>query len=70
MKSKKTSVLVLSAIVAMLDVVSIAGTPESSAVKSKTCQVTSQISHQDKITPPLLVTHSADPRFFSRGNGK
>ena len=40
MKTKKTSVLAMSAIVAMLAVVSVAGIPESSAVQQKTYEVT------------------------------
>lgn len=68
MKSKKTSVLALGAIVAMLAVVSIAGIPESNAVKSKMYEVTvTNLTPGQPITPPLLVTHSADAGFFSIG---
>lgn len=68
MKSKKTSVLALSAIVAMLVIVSIAGIPESSAAKSKMYEVTvTNLTPGQPITPPLLVTHSADAGFFSVG---
>ncbi len=68
MKSKKTSVLALSAIVAMLAVVSVVGIPESSAAKSKMYEVTiTNLTPGQPITPPLLVTHSANAGFFSVG---
>ena len=40
MKSKKTSIFAISAIVTMPDIVSIAGIPESSAAKTKMYEVT------------------------------
>ncbi len=48
MKSKKTSILAMTAIVAMLAVVSISGIPESSVAKTKMYEVT-----RTKLTPLL-----------------
>ena len=68
MKTKKTSVFALGAIVAMLAVVSIAGIPESDAAKSKMYEVTiTNLTPGQPITPPLLVTHSVNAGFFSVG---
>ena len=68
MKTKKTSVLAMSAIVAMLAVVSIAGVPESSAVQQKTYEVTiTNLTPGQPLTPPLLVTHAKDAGFFTVG---
>ncbi|MDH3312701.1 MAG: spondin domain-containing protein [Nitrosopumilus sp.] len=68
MKSKNTSILALSAIVAMLSVVSIAGIPESNAAKSKMYEVTiTNLTPGQPITPPLLVTHSVNAGFFTVG---
>ena len=68
MKSKKTSVLAMTAIVAMLAVVSVAGIPESSAAKTKMYEVTiTNLTPGQPITPPLLVTHAKDAGFFTVG---
>jgi len=68
MKSKKTSILAVTAIVAMLAVVSIAGIPESSAAKTKMYEVTiTNLTPGQPITPPLLVTHTEDVGFFTVG---
>lgn len=68
MKSKKASVLAMTAIVAMLAVVSVAGIPESSAAKTKMYEVTiTNITPGQPITPPLLVTHAKDMGFFTVG---
>lgn len=68
MKSKKTSVLAMTAIVAMLAVVSVAGIPESSAAKTKMYEVTiTNLTPGQPITPPLLVTHAKDTGFFTVG---
>lgn len=68
MKSKKTSVLAMTAIVAMLAVVSVAGIPESSAAKTKIYEVTiTNLTPGQPITPPLLVTHAKDAGFFTVG---
>ena len=68
MKSKKTSVLAITAIVAMLTVVSIAGIPESDAAKTKMYEVTiTNLTPGQPLTPPLLVTHSMEAGFFSVG---
>ena len=68
MKSKKTSIFAISAIVAMPDIVSIAGMPESSAAKTKLYEVTvTNLTPGQPITPPLLVTHSENAGFFMVG---
>ncbi len=68
MKSKKTSIFAMSAIVAMLAVVSIAGIPESSAAKTKMYEVTiTNLTPGQPLTPPLLVTHSENAGFFTVG---
>ncbi len=66
MKTKQTSVFAITAIVAMLAVVSIAGIPESNATKSQMYEVTiTNLTPGQPITPPLLVTHSVNAGFFS-----
>ncbi|MDH3780014.1 MAG: spondin domain-containing protein [Nitrosopumilus sp.] len=68
MKSKKTSVLAMTAIIAMLAVVSVAGIPESSAAKTKMYEITiTNLTPGQPITPPLLVTHAKDAGFFTVG---
>ena len=68
MKSKKTSVLAITAIVAMFAIVSVAGIPESSAAKTKMYEVTiTNLTPGQPITPPLLVTHSKDVGLFTVG---
>jgi len=68
MKSKKTSILAMTAIVAMLAVVSVAGMPESSAAKTKMYEITiTNLTPGQPITPPLLVTHAKDAGFFTVG---
>jgi hypothetical protein len=68
MKSKKTSILAMTAIVTMLAVVSVAGIPESSATKTKMYEVTiTNLTPGQPITPPLLVTHAKDAGFFTVG---
>lgn len=68
MKTKNTSILAVTAIVAMLAVVSLAGIPESSASKTKMYEVTiTNLTPGQPITPPLLVTHSANAGFFTVG---
>jgi len=68
MKSKKTGILAMTAIVAMLYVVSVAGIPESNAAKSQMYEVTiTNLTPGQPITPPLLVTHSKDAGFFTPG---
>jgi len=68
MKSKKTSVLAITAIAVMLAVVSVAGIPESNAAKTKMCEVTiTNLTPGQPITPPLLVTHAKDAGFFTVG---
>lgn len=68
MKSKKTGILALTAIVTMLAVVSIAGIPESNAAKTKMYEVTiTNLTSGQPITPPLLVTHSKDMGLFTVG---
>ena len=65
MKSKKTSILAMTAIVAMLAVVSVAGMPESSAAKTKMYEITiTNLTPGQPITPPLLVTHAKDVGFL------
>ena len=68
MKSKKTGIFVMTAIVTMLAVVSVAGMPESNAAKSQMYEVTiTNLTPGQPITPPLLVTHSNDAGFFTPG---
>ena len=68
MKSKKTSFFAVTAIVAMLTVVSIAGIPESNAAKTKMYEITiTNLTPGQPITPPLLVTHAKDAGFFTVG---
>ena len=68
MKTKQTGILAISAIVAMMAVVSIAGIPESSAATPKTYEVTiTNLTPGQPITPPLLVTHGKDAGFFTVG---
>lgn len=68
MKTKQTSIFVITAIAAMLAIVSITGIPESSAAKSKMYEVTiTNLTPGQPITPPLLVTHSVNAGFFSVG---
>ena len=58
MKSKKTSVLAMTVIVAMLAVVSVAGIPESSAAKTKMYEVTIT-----NLTPGKPITPAFDNTF-------
>ena len=68
MKSKKTSILAVTAMIAMLTVVSVAGIPESNAAKTKMYEVTvTNLTPGQPITPPLLVTHAKDAGFFTVG---
>ena len=68
MKSKKTGILGMTAIVTMLAVVSITGIPESDAATTKMYEVTiTNLTPGQPITPPLLVTHSKDMGFFTVG---
>ena len=68
MKTKQTSVFAITAIVAMLAVVSIAGIPESNATKSQMYEVTiTNLTPGQPLTPPLLVTHSENAGFFTPG---
>jgi hypothetical protein len=68
MKSKKTGILALTSIVALLTVVSLTGIPESDAVQAKMYEVTvTNLTSGQPLTPPLLVTHSYDAGFFSVG---
>lgn len=68
MKTKKTGILAMTAIVAMLAVVSIAGIPESNATKSQMYEVTiTNLTPGQPLTPPLLVTHAANAGFFTPG---
>ena len=68
MKSKKTSVLAMTAIVAMLAVVSVAGIPESRAAKTKMYEGTiTNLTPGQPITPPLVVTLAQVAGFFTVG---
>lgn len=68
MKSKKTSILAVTAMIAMLSIVSVAGIPESNAAKTKMYEVTvTNLTPGQPITPPLLVTHAKDAGFFTVG---
>ena len=68
MKTKKTGIFAITAIAAMLAVVSIVGIPESSAATPKTYEVTiTNLTAGQPITPPVLVTHAKDAGFFTVG---
>ena len=68
MKSKKTGILAITTIVAMLAIVSVTGIPESNAAKSQMYEVTiTNLTPGQPLTPPLLVTHSKDAGFFTPG---
>lgn len=67
MKSKKTGLFAVTAIVAIL-AVGAAGIPESNAAGPQMYEVTvTNITPGQPITPPLLVTHSKDVSLFSVG---
>ena len=67
MKTKKTGIFAIAALVAIL-AVGVAGIPESSAAKSQMYEVTvTNITPGQPITPPLLVTHSKDVSLFTVG---
>ncbi len=67
-ETKKDKFFAMSAIIAILTVVSIAGIPESSAAKTKTYEITiTNLTPGQPITPPLLVTHSENVGFFTVG---
>ena len=69
MKTKKTCILAMTAIVAMLSVVSIAIIPESDATKSQMYEVTiTNLTTGQPLTPPLLVTCRKCSIFHSRQN--
>ena len=58
----------MSAVVAMLAIVSMAGIPESNAAKTKMYEVTiTNLTTGQPITSPLLVTHSNNAGFFTVG---
>ena len=60
MKTKKTGIFAMTALVAIL-AVGVVGIPESSAAKTQMYEVTvTNITSGQPITPPLLVTHSKD----------
>ena len=68
MKSKTTGIFGLTAIVALLTVVSLTGIPESEAAQAKIYEVTvTNLTPGQPLTPPLLVTHESDAGFFSVG---
>ena len=68
MRTKQTGIFAITTIAAMLAVVSIVGIPESSAAKTQMYEVTiTNLTSGQPITPPLLVTHSADAGFFTVG---
>ena len=68
MKSKKTGILGLASIVALLTVVSLTGIPESNATQAKMYEVTiTNLTPGQPLTPPLLVTHEKNAGFFSAG---
>lgn len=68
MKTKKIGILGLASIVALFTVVGITGVPESSAAQAKTYEVTvTNLTAGQPITPPLLVTHTAEAGIFSVG---
>ena len=67
MKSKKTGIFAMTALIAILGV-GIAGIPESNAAKTQMYEVTvTNITPGQPITPPLLVTHSKDVSLFTVG---
>lgn len=58
MKSKKTCILAMTAVVVMLAVVSVAGIPESNATKSQMYEVTiTNLTPGQPLIPPLLDNH-------------
>ena len=68
MKTKQTGIFAVTAIAAMLAIVSVAGIPESNATTPKTYEVTiTNLTQGQPITPPLLVTHAKDAGFFTVG---
>ena len=68
MKTKKTGIFAMTALVAIL-AVGVVGIPESSAAKTQMYEVTvTNITSGQPITPPLLVTHSKDVSLFSVGD--
>ena len=68
MKPKKTGIFAMTAIAAILAVVSITGIPESNAAKTQMYEVTvTNLTPGQPITPPLLVTHSENAGFFTVG---
>ena len=68
MKTKKTGIFAMTALVAIL-AVGVLGIPESSAAKTQMYEVTvTNITSGQPITPPLLVTHSKDVSLFSVGD--
>lgn len=68
MKSKKIGILAMTAIMAMLAVVSMTGVPESNAAKTTMYEVTvTNLTPVQPITPPPLVTHSKDVGIFTPG---
>ncbi len=67
MKTKKTGIFAMTALIAML-AVGVAGIPESNAAKQQMYEVTvTNITPGQPITPPLLVTHSKDVSLFTVG---
>ena len=67
MKSKTTGILAMTAIVAMITIASV-GIPASAAPKSQMYEVTiTNLTPGQPITPPLLVTHSAEAGFLAPG---
>jgi len=67
---QRAGIFALSATVAIMAVVSIAGIQESSAARTATYEVTvTNITPGQPITPPLLVTHARDAGFFTVGHG-
>lgn len=67
MKTKKTGLFAMTALVAIL-AVGVAGIPESNAAKPQMYEVTvTNITPGQPITPPLLVTHSKDVSLFTVG---
>ena len=68
MKTKQTGIFAVTAVAAMLAIVSVAGIPESNAAIPKTYEVTiTNLTQGQPITPPLLVTHAKDAGFFTVG---
>ena len=67
MKTKKTGLFAITALVAIL-AVGVVGIPESNAAKPHMYEVTvTNITPGQPITPPLLVTHSKDVSLFTVG---